>query len=153
MTCYLSSSAEEVVCEIATEDNNKVIYQQNAPIRKCAASEVPIDEPRKDIHSFYLSIWAKIAFSTQSHKEKHSKKVVGVYFCNVLITKEEVLEAEKRSEHCFPRGRDNPSIWQEMCVESVEIINRKADCLIVTLQHIYDDSCSASRSELWLDVE
>ena len=88
VTCYLGSSAEEVVCEIATEDNNKVIYQQNAPIRKCAASEVPIDESRKDIHSFYLSILAKIAFSPQSHKEKRSKKAVEVYFCNVLITKE-----------------------------------------------------------------
>ena len=90
MVRNLCSSTEEIVCEIATEDNNKVIYQQNAPIRKCAASEVPIDESRKDIHSLYLSIWAKIAFSPQSHKEKHLKKVVEASFCNVPITKEDV---------------------------------------------------------------
>ena len=42
MVCYLLSSVEEVVGKISTEYDCEVIDEQDAPIGKCAASEIPI---------------------------------------------------------------------------------------------------------------
>ena len=46
------SSAEEVEGKIATEYYNKVVNEQNAPIRQCATSEIPTGETRNEIHNF-----------------------------------------------------------------------------------------------------
>ena len=40
--CDFVSSFEEVVCKVAAEDDDEVVYEQDAPVGQCVTAEVPV---------------------------------------------------------------------------------------------------------------
>jgi len=40
--CDFVAAFEEVVCEVAAEDDDEVIYEQDAPVGQCVTAEVPV---------------------------------------------------------------------------------------------------------------
>jgi hypothetical protein len=40
--CDFVSAFEEVVCKVAAEDDDEVVYEQDAPVGQCVTAEVPI---------------------------------------------------------------------------------------------------------------
>ena len=81
MTRNLCSSIEEVVCKITTKDNGEVINEQDAPIRKCAAREIPIEETRKDSHVFLFMQFRKVMLLLSTVQIKRCKNVKISRFC------------------------------------------------------------------------
>lgn len=94
MVCDLCSSVEEVVGKISTEYNCEVIDEQDAPIGKCAASEIPVGETREDVHRFYSMHLGKGSIFLLYEQEKMQKKVRETSFCHVFIAKESMLRLE-----------------------------------------------------------
>ena len=59
--CDLVPSIKEIVSEIAAEDDDEIVYNQDTPVGQGVAGEIPIDETRNDIHDLCgMSIWAKV---------------------------------------------------------------------------------------------
>ena len=59
--CDLVPSIKEIVSEIAAEDDDEIVYNQDTPVGQGVAGEITIDETRNAIHDLCgMSIWAKV---------------------------------------------------------------------------------------------